>query len=98
VHALRPAHDVEVLTTCALDYITWKNHYPTGTTTEDGVAVTRFANRRERDVRRFGAISDAGVLTTTTRRPTSGSGFWRTARCARTWSRPSSRGATSITS
>ena len=59
VHAVRPAHDVEVLTTCALDYITWKNHYPAGTTTEDGVRVTRFANRRERDVRRFGAISDA---------------------------------------
>ena len=59
VHALRPAHDVEVLTTSALDYITWKNHYPAGTTTEDGIRVTRFANRRERDVRRFGAISDA---------------------------------------
>jgi glycosyltransferase involved in cell wall biosynthesis len=59
VHALGPAHNVEVLTTCALDYITWKNHYPTGTTTEDGVRVSRFANRRERDVRRFGAISDA---------------------------------------
>lgn len=59
VHALRPAHDVEVLTTCALDYITWKNHYAAGVTTEDGIRVTRFANRRERDVRRFGAISDA---------------------------------------
>ena len=59
VQALRPVHDVEVLTTCALDYITWKNHYPTGATTDDGVRVTRFANRRERDVRRFGAISDA---------------------------------------
>lgn len=59
VHALKSTHDVEVLTTCALDYITWKNHYPVGTTTEDGIRVTRFANRRERDVRRFGAISDA---------------------------------------
>jgi glycosyltransferase involved in cell wall biosynthesis len=59
VHALRATHDVEVLTTCALDYITWKNHYPAGATTEEDVRVTRFANRRERDVRRFGAISDA---------------------------------------
>ena len=58
-HALRHTHDVEVLTTCALDYITWKNHYPVGTTTEDGIRVTRFANRRERDAIRFGAISDA---------------------------------------
>jgi glycosyltransferase involved in cell wall biosynthesis len=59
MQALRDEHDVEVLTTCALDYITWTNHYPPGTTTEDGIAVTRFVNRRERDVRRFGAISDA---------------------------------------
>ena len=59
VHALRAQHDIEVLTTCALDYISWKNHYPPGTTTVDGVRVTRYPNARERDVRRFGAISDA---------------------------------------
>jgi hypothetical protein len=23
-------HDVEVLTTCAQDYVTWENHYPKG--------------------------------------------------------------------
>jgi hypothetical protein len=58
VAALRARHHVEVLTTCALDYITWRNHYPAGTTVVDGVTVTRFRNAQERDVRRFGTISD----------------------------------------
>jgi glycosyltransferase involved in cell wall biosynthesis len=58
VTALRPTHDVEVLTTCALDYVTWKNHYPAGTTRVDEVTVTRYPNERERDVARFAAISD----------------------------------------
>ena len=37
--------DVEltVLTTCALDYTTWENHYPPGPTVVDGVDVLRFA-------------------------------------------------------
>lgn len=58
VTALRRRHDVEVLATCALDYITWKNHYPPGQAIVDGVTVTRYRNIRERDVRRFGTISD----------------------------------------
>ena len=58
VRALKPRHQIEVLTTCALDYITWKNHYPAGTTTIDDVPVTRFLNVRERDIQRFAAISD----------------------------------------
>jgi glycosyltransferase involved in cell wall biosynthesis len=58
VTALKDRHKVEVLTTCALDYITWKNHYPPGTAQVDGVAVTRFANDRERDMARFASISD----------------------------------------
>jgi glycosyltransferase involved in cell wall biosynthesis len=36
--------DVEVLTTCARDYTTWKNEYPVGLTTENGIRVRRFAN------------------------------------------------------
>lgn len=34
--------DIEVLTTCALDYTTWANHYPAGTSEINGVVVHRF--------------------------------------------------------
>ena len=39
-------HDVEVLTTCARDYVTWKNEYPEGADRIRGVTVRRFANAR----------------------------------------------------
>jgi len=55
--ALRTRHDVEVLTTCARDYITWKNELPAGRTEIDGVRVTRFPNTRERNVDQFGELS-----------------------------------------
>src|SRR5262249_50897539 len=35
-------HSVEVLTTTAHDYQTWRNHYPEGATEIDGVRVRRF--------------------------------------------------------
>ncbi len=34
--------DVEILTTCALDYTTWANHYPAGETLVNGIPVHRF--------------------------------------------------------
>jgi glycosyltransferase involved in cell wall biosynthesis len=40
---------VEVLTTCATDYITWRNTLNAGADTVHGVAVRRFPVRRERD-------------------------------------------------
>jgi glycosyltransferase involved in cell wall biosynthesis len=56
--ALRPHHDVEVLTTCARDYLTWRNAYPPGLTTIDGVRVRRFPVDRPRRVRAFGRFAD----------------------------------------
>ena len=51
-------HDVEVLTTCARDYITWKNEYPEGTDRIRGVTVRRFANQETRDIAAFNRYSD----------------------------------------
>ena len=54
--------DVTVLTTCALEYRTWRDHFPEGTTTEDGVRVCRFSVPRPRVPGEFDALSSV-VLT-----------------------------------
>jgi glycosyltransferase involved in cell wall biosynthesis len=46
-------HKVEVLTTCASDYITWRNELPEGTETLRGVTIRRFPVSREREPRQF---------------------------------------------
>ena len=51
-------HDVEVLTTCARDYISWANEYQEGTTAINRVTVRRFANARTRDIESFNRYSD----------------------------------------
>jgi glycosyltransferase involved in cell wall biosynthesis len=56
--ALAPHHDIEVLTTCARDYLTWRNHYPSGPQTVNGVRVRRFPVDRPRRVRAFGRYAD----------------------------------------
>ncbi|MCC7124743.1 MAG: glycosyltransferase [Acidobacteria bacterium] len=48
---------VEVLTTCASDYITWRNERPAGTETVHGVPVRRFPVSRERVPHEFGTWS-----------------------------------------
>src|SRR5262249_39261861 len=53
--------DVEVLTTCAIDYMTWQNEYPPGLTVVNGVAVQRFPVDGPRDVAAFSRLS-ASVL------------------------------------
>jgi glycosyltransferase involved in cell wall biosynthesis len=55
---LATRHEVEVLTTCARDYITWKNDYPEGTDRVRGVTVRRFANAHTRDIAAFNQYSD----------------------------------------
>ncbi len=56
-HLARHA-DVEVLTTCATDYVTWRNELPAGVETTNGVSVRRFRVKHERDPRVFGRLSD----------------------------------------
>jgi glycosyltransferase involved in cell wall biosynthesis len=50
-------HQVEVLTTRAIDYVTWRNEYPEGTTSLNGVTVRRFRVGRVRDRTRFDRLS-----------------------------------------
>jgi glycosyltransferase involved in cell wall biosynthesis len=51
-------HEVEVLTTCAQSYVTWKNEYPEGSDRIRGVTVRRFANARTRDIAAFNEYSE----------------------------------------
>jgi glycosyltransferase involved in cell wall biosynthesis len=55
---LAPQHEVDVLTTCARDYVTWKNEYPEGADRIRGVSVRRFATARTRDLEAFNRYSD----------------------------------------
>lgn len=48
---------VTVLTTCALDYRTWANHFPAGEGDDGGVRVVRFPVASERDPAAFDALS-----------------------------------------
>ncbi len=48
---------LEIITTCAQDYITWKNVYKPGTDMVEGVTVHRFPNSETRDMRVFNEFS-----------------------------------------
>lgn len=50
--------EVEVLTTCARDYVTWRDEYAPGIETVNGVRVHRFRVDHERDVSAFGRWSE----------------------------------------
>ena len=49
--------DVAVVTTCARDYVSWRNELPSGLDHVHGIPVRRFPVRRERDPNVFGRLS-----------------------------------------
>jgi glycosyltransferase involved in cell wall biosynthesis len=49
--------EVEVVTTCARDYVTWRNERPAGIEEVNGIPVRRFPVRHERDPYQFGRRS-----------------------------------------
>jgi glycosyltransferase involved in cell wall biosynthesis len=55
---LAVTHAVDVLTSCARDYVTWKNEYQEGADRIRGVTVRRFATARTRDIEAFNKYSD----------------------------------------
>ena len=55
---LAAQHDVDVITTCARDYQTWKNEYTEGSDRIRGVTIRRFANAATRDIEAFNRYSD----------------------------------------
>jgi glycosyltransferase involved in cell wall biosynthesis len=54
---LAARHEVEVLTTCAVDYLSWENVYPAGETTVHGVRVRRFPVAKRRTAGGFDQLS-----------------------------------------
>jgi glycosyltransferase involved in cell wall biosynthesis len=48
---------VEVVTTCARDYVTWRNERPAGIEPVNGIPVRRFPVTHERDPYHFGRLS-----------------------------------------
>jgi len=59
---LRPAFNIEVLTTCATNYITWKNDYPEGRTELNGIPVIRCEVDIERDIQSFNRLTESILL------------------------------------
>ena len=55
---MAPLWDVEVLTTCALDYMTWRDEYPPGEQRINGIPVRRFPVDAPRDVVAFNRLSE----------------------------------------
>jgi glycosyltransferase involved in cell wall biosynthesis len=49
--------EVEVLTSCARDYVTWRNELPPGRDEVNGLVVRRFPVRHPRSLDRFGRLS-----------------------------------------
>lgn len=63
---LARANECTVLTTCAADYMTWKNEYAAGETELNGVRVKRFAVDEPRNVEKFNRYSEYVLNAATT--------------------------------
>lgn len=55
---LNEKYEVEVLTTCALDYVTWENYYKEGVEVINGVNVRRFQSAQERNQKKFTSLTE----------------------------------------
>jgi len=55
---LKEEFDLTVLTTCAKDYITWKNYFKSGDDILNGVKLKRFKVKKKRDPVKFGKKSN----------------------------------------
>ena len=57
---------VTVFTSCAVDYVTWRNVHPEGTSELEGVEVVRFRADEERDLSAFNRFAEPLYLRPTT--------------------------------
>jgi glycosyltransferase involved in cell wall biosynthesis len=57
----RRGHDVEVLTSCAVSYVDWRNHYSPGSHVVEGITVHRLPVERQRQVELFGPLNGRTV-------------------------------------
>src|SRR5579871_5683698 len=55
-HLQANGNTVEVITSCAIDYITWKNHYKAGEEIIDNILVHRFKVDKPRNFRKYSDI------------------------------------------
>jgi glycosyltransferase involved in cell wall biosynthesis len=55
---LSARHEITVLSSCARDYVTWENEYPSGVSTDGAIRVIRFPVTRPRRIQTFAPLSD----------------------------------------